>query len=215
MISRVAVCCPTIVAICYLNVAVEAAKCPSYSDVANMSNPAVAGFQLPKQMGIWYEIYSHNLPVVSTDCHCTRYNNSLTPSGWSDGFECKKRSATGKLYKPHPTKGHNSSNSEYPGQLSESFVEAGVVAPPTAYWVLDVVEDEQGEYSSSLVYACSSEVLVKQEWVYLFSRTSTLDQATHDRWMAYMKTKDIDTSDITAVPQEGRCWNSSAGLFVF
>lgn len=49
-------------------------KCPQYADVANVRSPAVANFSIDRYLGRWFEIRSHNVPVLTTGCTCTRYN---------------------------------------------------------------------------------------------------------------------------------------------
>merc|ERR1711862_983585 len=94
------------------------------------------------------------------------------------------------------TDGHFSSDPKYPGRLEEQFPLPIGEAPPTAYWVLDVEADAAGNYDKTLVYACTSELIFKQEWIYLFSRSPSMPAETKDKWMAYMQEKGIDTSGI-------------------
>ena len=81
-------------------VAVNAARCPKFEDVAALSGP-VGRFDLNKYVGgasdYWYEVASHNLPVLTTGCQCTRYNNSrINDVDWTDAFECRKKSPSAK-----------------------------------------------------------------------------------------------------------------------
>mmetsp|Transcript_144179 Transcript_144179/g.447723 ORF Transcript_144179/g.447723 Transcript_144179/m.447723 type:complete len:208 (+) Transcript_144179:78-701(+) len=184
-----------------------AVKCPSYADVANMSNPLVSGFQLSRFQGTWYETYSHNLPGLTTGCHCTRYNVSLREPGFNTTFECRKGSPAAAATK---LKSDNQASSDprYPGMLKEAWELPIGRTPATDYWVLDVAADARGNYEKALVYSCTSELLFKQEWIYLFAKAPLLLDADRDSWMTYLRAKGVDTSGVTKVPQDG-CWGGS------
>lgn len=176
-----------------------------------MSNPAVAGFNISKFVGLWYEVYSHNLPGLTSGCHCTRYDVKLESSGWGTDFACKKGGPSAT-----PTKLHSdnkmSSDPTHPGKLQESWVTPIGHTPATAYWVLDVGFNADGSYEKSLVYSCTSELVAKQEWIYFFSRIPKLSEADVKEWTSYLHAKGVDTSDVKAVPQDANCWGSDSLL---
>merc|ERR1712083_614565 len=110
-----------------------------------------------------------------------------------------------------PTMLHSDNNlaadQKYPGMLKEAWKLPIGHTPATAYWVLDVGVDASSTYQRSLVYSCTSELIAKQEWIYLFSRTPSLEKSSVDEWTSYMTKKGIDISDVTQVPQDSECWS--------
>mmetsp|Transcript_43904 Transcript_43904/g.80231 ORF Transcript_43904/g.80231 Transcript_43904/m.80231 type:complete len:213 (-) Transcript_43904:150-788(-) len=183
-----------------------ATSCPDYVSIANLSNPSVEGFAVEKYVGTWYEIYSHNLPVLTSGCHCTKYDVDVNGTdGWGTRFTCHKGSASAS-----PThlfsRNKMATDPKLPGKLTEAWqLPLGTTTPATDYWVLDVGLAADDSYDNVLVYSCTHELLWKQEWIYLFSRRQSLQQDKVKSWMQYMKQHGIDTSSITEVPQETAC----------
>eukprot|EP00446_Apocalathium_sp_SHHI-4_P016108 CAMPEP_0177204258 /NCGR_PEP_ID=MMETSP0367-20130122/28246_1 /TAXON_ID=447022 ORGANISM="Scrippsiella hangoei-like, Strain SHHI-4" /NCGR_SAMPLE_ID=MMETSP0367 /ASSEMBLY_ACC=CAM_ASM_000362 /LENGTH=212 /DNA_ID=CAMNT_0018652931 /DNA_START=57 /DNA_END=695 /DNA_ORIENTATION=+ len=184
----------------------RAIGCPAYADVANMSNDAVAHFDIAKFPGMWYEVYSHNLPGLTSGCHCTRYNVSIETNGWATDFACRKGGLPASVTALHSDNTF-ASDPKYPGKLTEAWKLPVGHTPATAYWVLDVGVDASGAYEQSLVYSCTSELVAKQERIYLFSRSPTLAKDDVEEWMSYLKGKGVDTSDVRLVPQDAGCWD--------
>eukprot|EP00929_Paragymnodinium_shiwhaense_P003787 TRINITY_DN104441_c0_g1_i1.p1 TRINITY_DN104441_c0_g1~~TRINITY_DN104441_c0_g1_i1.p1 ORF type:complete len:210 (-),score=31.04 TRINITY_DN104441_c0_g1_i1:81-710(-) len=179
--------------------------CPAYEDVANLTNAAVAQFDINRYTGFWYEIYSHNLPLVTSGCECTRYNVFLESGGWGTEFNCRKGQAT-------PTTLHSdnklSADAKLPGMLTESWqLPFAGHSPATAYWVLDVGVGADGDYSKALVYSCTNLLFAKREWIYYFSREQTLSAEDYASWTQYLQGKGVSTSDVKHVPQNPQCWN--------
>ena len=192
-------------------VAVNAARCPKFEDVAALSGP-VGRFDLNKYVGgasdYWYEVASHNLPVLTTGCQCTRYNNSrINDVDWTDVFECRKKSPSAK-----PTTftsvGHASSspNATLGGAMTETFTVGSLAHSTQAYWVLDVVEGagDTAAYKHALVYACSSVLGVRSDFVYFFSRSPA--GPGNDTLAKWRQWPGIDTTSVRPVPQDGCGW---------
>mmetsp|Transcript_64179 Transcript_64179/g.153049 ORF Transcript_64179/g.153049 Transcript_64179/m.153049 type:complete len:213 (-) Transcript_64179:240-878(-) len=185
--------------------AAPATPCPSYTDVANMSNEAVAAFSLPKYAGTWYEIMSHNLPVLTSGCHCTKYDVALNGSSWGTEFSCRKGSARAEETRLHSSNGAPR-DPTLPGKLLEAWdLPLGVKTPATDYWVLDVGLSAGGSYDRVLVYSCTHEVFLKQEWIYFFSRQQSLRAEYAKEWLVFLQNNGIDTTLVTEVPQEAEC----------
>ena len=98
--------------------------CPAYDMIAT----STARYLDPERyQGFWYEVYSHNVPLVKS-CHCTRYNFTLSGSTtFTDDFTCRKKAPDAPLYTIH-NKG--SFDAAEPGKMRESL---GPTSPP--YWV--------------------------------------------------------------------------------
>jgi len=179
-----------------------AGACPGYAHMANLSNPAISGFKLQRYTGVWYEIVSHNLPVLTTGCSCTRYDIGVRAGGWETDFSCWKGDSLTRL---HSDNG-GASDPGFPGMLTESWQLPVGHSPATAYWVLDVGLDGDGSYRSALVYSCTAIFGFVQEWIYLFSRSVELSQFEVDSWKAYLEEKGTDITTLRSVPQDAHCW---------
>mmetsp|Transcript_7722 Transcript_7722/g.13030 ORF Transcript_7722/g.13030 Transcript_7722/m.13030 type:complete len:133 (+) Transcript_7722:269-667(+) len=131
---------------------------------------------------------------------CTHYNYTHNPnsSNWQEHFQCRKDSVDAE-----PSTllsfGQLSVVEGRPGEMTASV--GG--APPAEYWVLDVVEDGR-DYSQSLLYACTNNIM-KEEYIYMFSRTQEVDYALLKQWMGDLRDKGVDVSGVVLIPQNG-CW---------
>merc|ERR1719158_1758674 len=83
-------------------------------------------------------------------------------SEFKDDFTCHKSSPTSV---PTVLNNLGSIHAKMPGKMVESL---GPVRPP--YWVLNL----WGDYDYALVYACVDLYVTKSEYVYFFSRNSTI-----------------------------------------
>ena len=181
----------------------SARKCPLYTDVANIANPALKGFKVANFLGRWFEIRSHNVPVLTTGCTCTRYNYTGDVHHWEEHLSCSKgapgRSLTRILSKGEPIPGV-----AWPGEMQASV---GPL-PMAQYWVLDV-ELREGEsvYEYAWLYACESVMGDLDEFIYFFSRTSTMPSTLENAWLARAKKLGIDTKDMVAINQSSLCTN--------
>ena len=71
-----------------------ASKCPAFEDVAALDGP-VGNFDLDKYLGgaddFWFEVRSHNLPVLTTGCTCLLKKSIvalISPHPVSCGYRC-------------------------------------------------------------------------------------------------------------------------------
>uniref|UniRef100_A0A7S2QIZ3 Lipocalin/cytosolic fatty-acid binding domain-containing protein n=1 Tax=Zooxanthella nutricula TaxID=1333877 RepID=A0A7S2QIZ3_9DINO len=189
-------------------VASAVAGCPGYADVANLTNADLAGFRLSSFAGTWYEIQSHNLPIITTGCRCTRYDVGVTAGGWGTRFLCRRGDNVVELHSDN----RNASDPTYPGKLTESWRFRSFHLPATDYWVLDVRTDGRGGYRHALVYSCTRVLGFKQEWLYIFARETSVPAADLAAWKGYLRAKGVDASKLAPVPQGDGCWPSADGL---
>ena len=63
---------------------------------------------------------------------------------------------------------------------------------------------EESDYSHSLLYACTNSV-IKEEYIYMFSRKTNLDVDQLNIWMTSLSEKGVDVSGVKKISQEG-CW---------
>eukprot|EP01062_Namystynia_karyoxenos_P067771 TRINITY_DN6181_c6_g1_i1.p1 TRINITY_DN6181_c6_g1~~TRINITY_DN6181_c6_g1_i1.p1 ORF type:complete len:196 (+),score=67.93 TRINITY_DN6181_c6_g1_i1:76-663(+) len=187
-----------------LLLAVTAAEggCPSYGAVANLSR--VSRFDFARYTGTWYEVYSHNIPVLSTGCKCSHYRygyDGAPATNASEQFTCNKFSYSSKPTTLHMTMTGVGVNKSYPGEsLSDRFF--GTFSGP--YWILDFIEDPenpQGPYKYALPYACA----LGSEYTYLFSRTPTMPDSVRDNWLGFLKARGVDTSSVKQIDQGPKC----------
>ncbi len=94
-------------------------------------------------------------------------------------------------------------NISTPGMMSESL---GPVSPP--YWVLEL----WGDYEYALVYACVDLLITKQEYIYFFSRTSSIPSPILDSMRDYATNRSISLAAVTAVPMAGCEWDGPAAF---
>eukprot|EP01065_Artemidia_motanka_P027252 TRINITY_DN32475_c0_g1_i1.p1 TRINITY_DN32475_c0_g1~~TRINITY_DN32475_c0_g1_i1.p1 ORF type:complete len:225 (+),score=52.82 TRINITY_DN32475_c0_g1_i1:75-677(+) len=186
-----------------LAASVSGKKCPDYASIANLTGP-VKNFDFAKFAGTWYEVYSHNIPVLSTGCHCSHYHYEYAghpQTNATEEFICNKFSYSGKVTDLHMTMDGIGTNKTYPGaSMHDRFF--GMVSGP--YWVLDVVEDAEdpkAAYQYALPYACVDGL----EVVYLFSRSPSIPSSLRDGWMSMLSAKGVSTADIKEVPQGSQC----------
>ncbi len=180
--------------------------CPSYEELAT---PYAAHLTLSRYQGFWYEVYSHNVALVSS-CHCTRYNFTMqTPTTFTDDFTCRKKSSDAKEFVIHNKGG---CDDKEPGKMYESL---GPANPP--YWVIGLF-DANGEvlalsnslltdspYEYALVYACVGSPLLG-EYTYFFSRSPTIPDATYQKMRHFATERNISLSSVVKVPMEGCSW---------
>lgn len=173
-------------------------KCPTYWDVANKTT--MTNFDLSKFIGdgIWYEHYSHDVPIATTGCECVRYQqtalNNSKMSNYNDEYNCRKHSVNNPDITAFNSTLYPNFNISEGGKMSEAVFGSA----ESEYWVLD----QSTDYQYVLVYACQD----SDDFVYLFSRNyTTFPQQLHDRWISYLNSKDINTKDVIPIVQDG-CW---------
>ena len=131
-------------------------------------------------------------------CHCTRYNWTLTSATtFGDVFTCHKGSATGKVT---TLPNHGSFPADEPGKMVESL---GPVSP--AYWVLRLWGGATA-YDYSLVYACVGALGIKEEYIYLFSRTPSIPADILAEMRGHLTNHSISLDSVKEVPMEGCSW---------
>ena len=166
----------------------SAGQCANYLDLAS---PEASKTDLDKYQGFWYEVESANVGLVD-GCECTRYNFTRTGQyTFTDVFKCHKGSPTAS---PTVVNNHGSVDHQYTGKMVESL---GPVSPP--YWVLQVW-GQGGGYDYSLVYACVDLLVTKLEYVYFFSRNSSIPTSVRDEMRQYALSKNISLSAVKKVP---------------
>ena len=154
--------------------------------------------------GYWFEIYSHDVPIATTDCDCVRYHQTpLTSTTYNDQFNCRKRSADNKDITIFNSTLYLNTNASESGKMSEAVLSD----EKSQYWVLDVIMNDENdkEYSYALVYACVDLILEKDEFVYFFSKNASMPDDIYQNWYQYLKQKDVYLSDVRQIPQDG-CW---------
>ena len=77
----------------------------------------------------------------------------------------------------------------------------GPVSPP--YWVLNL----WGDYEYSLVYACVDLIVTKSEYVYFFSRNSSIPQRVMADMRDYATSMNISLANVKNVPMDGCTWD--------
>lgn len=166
-------------------------SCPSYEAVATKQ---AANLDPQRYEGFWYEVASANV-FLTKGCQCTRYNYTLTTGNkFSDVFTCHKNSPTGAVT---TLPNHGSWDEKFPGKMVESL---GPVSPP--YWVINL----WGDYQYSLVYACVDLIVTKAEYVYFFSRNSTIPAPIMSDMRSYATAMNISLANVKSVPMEGCTW---------
>ncbi|KAK3271100.1 hypothetical protein CYMTET_20529 [Cymbomonas tetramitiformis] len=176
--------------------ALVGASCPSYDAIASKF---AATLDPKTYQGFWYEVASANV-FLTKGCECTRYNFSMTDDiHFTDIFTCNKDSPTGK---PYVLENHGSVDPKTPGKMVESL---GPVSPP--YWVIQLWGNESA-YDYSLVYACLDLIVTKSEYIYFFSRTSTIPEEQMSEMRAYASKYDIDLKNVKDVPMAGCTWKT-------
>ena len=180
--------------------------CPSYDELAT---PYAAHLDTSRYEGFWYEVYSHNVALVSS-CHCTRYNFTMqSATTFTDDFTCRKKSSDAKEF---VIRNKGGCDAKEPGKMFESL---GPANPP--YWVLGLfdakgqphTQDDDGDadapYEYALVYACVGSPLLG-EYTYFFSRSSTIPDATYQEMRSFATERNISLSSVVKVPMESCEW---------
>ena len=178
-------------------------QCPKYTDIANVANPALKDFNMESFLGRWFEIRSHNVPLLTTGCTCTRYNYTGDVQNWEEHLACSK-GAPGRSLTQITSKGEPTPGVAWPGEM-----QAAVGPLPMAqYWVLDVeVRSGESAYEYAWLYACKSVLGELDEFVYFFSRTATMPPTLKSAWLARAAKLGIDTKDMVAINQSSLCTN--------
>ena len=164
--------------------------CPAYEEI---STPSARNLEPARYEGFWYEVHSHNVPLVNS-CFCTRYNFSLTGGAtFNDDFTCRKGGAESPLFVIH-NKG--SFDPKQPGKMVESL---GPASPP--YWVLQI----WGDYEYALVYACVGSPLLG-EYTYFFSRQPSIPHDQYQAMTNFALERNISLASVRDVPMGGCKW---------
>ena len=193
-----------------------------YRRLANMSNPAVSGFEASRMLGVWFEMESRVTPLDDT-CVCKSINLTSLAPGSHSTFTCLEGSVNGSLMRfgmPAPTL--PPADAHLPGMLQQQ-------SPLGAFdfWILDV----SGDYEAALVYSCASAMFFGQvEFLSLVSREKvrahppkTTDASAHvtalssrltpvcvaqwlpasqsERWKTWLEERGVDTAGMRPIPQ--------------
>ena len=186
---------------------VLAPACPSYERIANTGNPLVREFNMSRYLGHWYEIRSHNVPGLTTGCMCTRYNYTGNAGAWVEHLSCCKGRPTAKPSR-YISNGRPTKDSQWPGEMQSSV--DGL--PWAAYWVLDIEaptsKDSVSPYEYAWLYACTDIIGFKDEFVYFFSRNSSMPAALQTAWLTRAAQVGINTKDMKLINQTSECSNA-------
>lgn len=165
-------------------------------------------FDISKFIGdhYWYEHYSHDVPIATTNCECVRYYQTALSNdqdtNYSDVFNCRKRSVNNDITQFNSTLYPNYNNKSAAGKMEEAVFGTD----KSEYWVLD----QSNDYQYVLVYACvQTTPFEKDDFVYLFSRDyTTFPQDLYQRWISYLDSKKVYTKNVIPIKQDG-CWNTT------
>ena len=151
----------------------------------------------------WYEMYAHDVAILTTGCECIRCyqtlnNDKLT---YNNEYNCRKRS-------PNNTHITTINATIYPNYINASeggkMLETIDSSNKSEYWVLD----QSNDYQYVLIYACLQTIpdVSKDDFVFFYSRNYTLfPDSLYQRWTAYLKSKNIDMDDVKPINQRD-CW---------
>merc|ERR1711907_712220 len=179
---------------------VQAGSCPAVKVVDKLD--------LQRYPGIWYEVASQNLGLLSS-CKCSVYNFTCTTpdcSTFDDHFTCNSDvSKPGSDYDV-VLKG-KIPDLQTPAKMEESPIEPWLPSAP--YWVLEI----GSEYEYAVVYACVGAIGFSSEYIYIFSR-DPLKIPDLNGIVNRLKAQGIDTSAIKKVPQENCTYPSDLSRMV-
>ena len=169
----------------------------------------MTSFDFNKYLGnsnIWYEIYSHDVPIATTNCDCVRYyQTEISTTTYNDEFNCRKGSVTNNDITVFNSTLYLNTNTSEAGKMQEAVLGS----EKSDYWVLDVkmTQNNTNEYSYALVYACV-DILYEfpDEFIYFFSKEPSMPDNIYDNWYQYLKNKNVDLSDVIQITQNG-CWD--------
>merc|ERR1711990_137028 len=179
----------------------------AFASAASCPNVKVTNVDLSRYPGIWYEVASQNLALLSS-CKCSVYNFTMTSANtFDDHFTCNSDiTKPGSKYDV-VLKG-KIPDLHVPAKMVESPIKAWLPSAP--YWVLEVGKD----YEYAVVYACVGAIGFSAEYIYIFSRSPDkipdLSGIT-----TRLKAQGIDTSGIKKVPQEGCSYPSQRLVLPF
>lgn len=77
--------------------------------------------------------------------------------------------------------------------------------PEAAYWILDLEPADGHPYGYGWIYACTEALGVVEEFVYFFSRTTSIPSTLEDAWLARAKELGISTVGMRKIPQPDTC----------
>merc|ERR1711990_930648 len=135
----------------------------AFASAASCPNVKVTNVDLSRYPGVWYEVASQNLALLSS-CKCSVYNFTMTGAAtFDDHFTCNDDVAKPGSKYDVVLKGKIPDLS-VPAKMEESPIKSWLPSAP--YWVLEVGK----EYEYAVVYACVGGLGLSQEFIYIFSR---------------------------------------------
>jgi hypothetical protein len=99
------------------------------------------------------------------------------------------------------SKGSPGNGTSWPGKMQASV--DGL--PEAGYWILDLEAAEGHPYGYGWIYACTEALGVIEEFVYFFSRTTSIPSTLEDAWLARAKRLGISTIGMREIPQPETC----------
>lgn len=169
-----------------LIIALSFASCPNVETVK---------LEIAKYQGAWYEIATNSWPrrTFQRDCVCTKARYTPETARVKVDNTCNLKTIDGSLQRSLGQAIVR--NPEEPGKLSVTFG-FGLYGD---YWVIDT------DYTSySAVWSCSSVFGFKAEFLWILSRTPTMDSQKFRNITANAaKVTGFDLRDLTLTIQEG------------
>lgn len=97
--------------------------------------------------------------------------------------------------------GPGKAGTRWPGEMQASV--DGL--PEAPYWVLDLEPSDGYPYGYGWIYACTEALGVAEEFVYFFSRTTSIPRTLEDAWLARAHQLGIRTTGMREIPQPETC----------
>jgi len=158
-----------------------------------LSTPAAQQLDPKKFAGMWWEIASRNIPLITDYCRCSKYQFELTSeTTFTNQFICDQAFPVSLLLPVLNISTSGGFDPEMPGDMYENFTDS----LSADYWVLNL----WGDYEYAFVYACLEVAWSTSEFVYVFSRTRTLPDNIRKEMFDYAESVGISTSRVKEVP---------------